>query len=77
MADDEKEASESAETQDPPPPEKPAGLPDGTPNPHSRPRPWTETTYRVLGIMYYGSHLAALAWMTAQERLFPLVQRYM
>jgi len=77
MADDEMEESESAETQEPTSSEKPAEVPDGAPNRHSRPRPWTEKTYRVLGIMYYGSNLAALAWLTAQEHLFPLVQRYM
>ncbi|MEV7144654.1 hypothetical protein [Streptomyces tauricus] len=73
MAGDEKKDKESAETGEPTPAEKSSS----TPHPLHGQRPRTERTYWTLGIVYYGSHLATSAWLTAQEQVFPLVQQYM
>lgn len=76
MADDDTE-SESAETQNPAPSEKPVNLPAETPSIHSRLRPWMEMTYWALAIEHYGNPLTHQAWAWAQEQLFPLVQPYL
>ncbi|GHH68048.1 hypothetical protein FHS35_009245 [Streptomyces umbrinus] len=73
MADDEKKDKESAETEKLAPVKKSASAPHLL---HGQ-RPWAEKAHWTLGIVYYGSHLATSAWLTAQEQVFPLVQQYM
>jgi hypothetical protein len=73
MADDDIEESESAETQNPAPIEKP----DAPPSLPSRLRPWMEMAYWTLAIGHYGSLDVHQAWAWVLEQLFPLVQPYM
>ncbi|MFB6850754.1 hypothetical protein [Streptomyces sp. Ru87] len=76
MADDEKER-QSAETKKPAPVGKPAAVPDQTPTLYSGERPLMEKAHWTLGVVYYGSHIAASALAKVQEHLFPLVQPYL
>jgi hypothetical protein len=73
VADNEEESSESAETQDEAPVEKPADAPDETLSFRTRLRPGVEMTYWVLMIGHYGIPYAHRAWTWVQDQVIPLV----
>ncbi|MFJ4473135.1 hypothetical protein ACIP2X_37365 [Streptomyces sp. NPDC089424] len=68
MADREEYHDESAEAKTP-------AEDLGAPLPAAPGEPaWRKGTYEVLGVLYYGGHIAHWAWLQVQDLVNPLVQ---
>ncbi|AZM73516.1 hypothetical protein D1J63_00020 [Streptomyces sp. KPB2] len=74
MADHDDKPSESAETPDDAPGDKPGTGPRKAATFYRAFRRGMETVYWTLGILHYGGALARQAWLQTQEQLYSLLQ---